>query len=117
AADGRAALHDRQPVGCEDERRELTPKRLGRGKPRAVELRRLRGTRCELDPYAVPDTGPRELQLHRRRLVALADHARVAARPGREALRAEMDRLEQARLAGAVLAGHEDDTRRECELE
>jgi hypothetical protein len=43
-----------------------------------------------------------------RRRVTGADHACVAPRPRRETLGAEMDRLEEVRLAGAVVAGDED---------
>ncbi len=42
AARGRPALHDGEPVGREDERRELAAKRLGRRQPRAVQPRLLR---------------------------------------------------------------------------
>jgi hypothetical protein len=40
-------------------------------------------------------------------LGAEADQLRVIARPRREPLRADMQRLEQVRLAGAVRAGDE----------
>ena len=48
--------------------------------------------------------------------LAGADHAAVAARAWREALGAEVDRLEQVRLAGAVLARHEHEARGEAQL-
>jgi hypothetical protein len=49
--------------------------------------------------------------------LAEADQLPVGAGPGREALRADVERLEQVRLAGAVLADDEDDARPEVELE
>ena len=50
---------------------------------------------------------------------ALAEANQVAldARAGREALRADVERLEQVRLAGAVLADDEDDPGGELEIE
>ena len=48
---------------------------------------------------------------------ALADQLHVRARAGREALRADVQRLEQVRLAGAVRPGDEDEPRLERELE
>ena len=46
-----------------------------------------------------------------------ADQLRVAAGARREALRADVQRLEEVRLAGAVRAVEEDDARLESELE
>ncbi len=57
-----AALHDRQPVGREDERRELPPERLRRCQTRAVELGGLPGAGGELDANLVRDAAARELQ-------------------------------------------------------
>ena len=48
---------------------------------------------------------------------AEADQLRVGARPRREALRAEVQRLEQVRLAGAVRADDEHEPRLEGEVE
>ena len=48
---------------------------------------------------------------------AEADELRVGARPRREALRADVQRLEQVRLAGAVRPGHEHEPGRELEVE
>jgi hypothetical protein len=50
-------------------------------------------------------------------VLAEADELRVAARARREALRAEVQRLEQIRLAGAVLANDEDDPGGEREID
>jgi hypothetical protein len=48
---------------------------------------------------------------------AEADQLPVGARPRREALRRHVQRLEQVRLAGAVLADDEHDSAGEPELE
>jgi hypothetical protein len=45
------------------------------------------------------------------------DQLRVGARARREALGADVERLEQVRLAGAVRTGEEDDTGPELQLE
>ena len=45
------------------------------------------------------------------------DELLVGTRSRRKALGADMQRLEQVRLARAVRAGDEDDARLECELE
>jgi hypothetical protein len=60
---------------------------------------------------------PRAVERDRRRLVAEADQVAVGPRSRREALRADVQRLEQVRLAGAVLADDEYDARRERELQ
>jgi hypothetical protein len=52
-----------------------------------------------------------------RRALAEADQLRVRARARREALRRKVQRLEQVRLAGAVLADDEDDPASETEVE
>jgi hypothetical protein len=45
------------------------------------------------------------------------DELLVGPRPGREALGADVERLEQVRLAGPVRARDEDDPGLQCELE
>jgi hypothetical protein len=55
--------------------------------------------------YIVPD----DLQPKRRRGLAKSNQLAVCARPRREPLRADVERLEQVRLAGTVLADDEDD--------
>src|SRR3954454_1243232 len=60
---------------------------------------------------AVTDQG------YARSLSSEADQVRIAARPGREALRADMQRLEQVRLAGAVWTDDEHEPRFQLELE
>jgi len=113
----RASLDDGEPVRREDERRELAAQGLRRGEPCPVELGDLAGAGRKLHAHAVADAGAREVQLHGGRLLAVADQPCVASRSRREALRADMDGLEEARLAGAVLARHEHDPGRELELE
>ena len=97
------ALDDREPVGREDECRQLAPQLLRRRAPRAVELGALRPRRRE-----------RHLHLRTARRRACRADAIAAASapkrtscasdpgPRREALRADVQRLEQVRLAGAV---------------
>jgi hypothetical protein len=63
--------------------------------------------------HAVADNGERECGF----ALAEADQVTLDAGAGREALRADVERLEQVRLAGAVLADDEDDPRGELELE
>jgi hypothetical protein len=67
----------------------------------------------ELDAAAV--AAPR--QGHPRPLRADPDELLVGARPRREALRTDVERLEQVCLAGPVRAGDEDDPRLQRELE
>jgi hypothetical protein len=54
---------------------------------------------------------------HARRRLAEPDQLAVVARAGREALRREVERLEEVRLADAVAADDEDDPGREVEVE
>jgi hypothetical protein len=49
--------------------------------------------------------------------LAETNQVALGARPRREALRPDVKRLEQVRLAGAVLADHEDDAGRQREVE
>jgi hypothetical protein len=57
------------------------------------------------------------LERDERRVLAEADQLAVGARARREALRAEVQRLEQVRLAGTVLPNYEDDSGSEVEVE
>ena len=57
------------------------------------------------------------VQRNSRSLLAEPDESRVAARPRREALRPDVQRLEEVRLARAVRAHDEDEARREIEIE
>ena len=58
-----------------------------------------------------------DLQRDARAALAEADQLPVRARPRREALRADVQRLEQVRLARAVLPDDEHDARLEVEVE
>jgi hypothetical protein len=60
---------------------------------------------------------PVDSERDERGCVTGADHARVAPRARREALRAEMDRLEEVRLTRTVLTRDEDDARGEAQIE
>ena len=107
-----AALDDHQPVGREDERRHLAAQLLGRAQPRAVQRRPLAARRARASPRARAATPPRDAaQRDPRRVAPEADQLRVGARPRREALRADVQRLEQVRLAGAVRPDHEHEPR------
>ena len=86
-ANRRPTLDDSQAVGREHERRELAPERLGRGKPRAVELRRLAALRSELHPDLVTHAAAIDLQRHGRSSLAETDQAPIRARSRREPLR------------------------------
>jgi class 3 adenylate cyclase len=52
-----------------------------------------------------------------RRVLAESDHLRIRARARRETLRADVERLQQVRLARAVRADGQDETRLEVEIE
>jgi hypothetical protein len=56
-------------------------------------------------------------QLDARSGLAEADQLRVVARARREALRRDVQCLEQVRLAGAVPADNENDAALDCEVE
>src|SRR5262249_7845143 len=83
----------------------------------AVELRGLAGRRCELDAHVVAHVVAVDAERNEGASLAGANHARVGPRARRETLSAEMDRLEEVRLAGPVLARHEDDARPETPVE
>ena len=118
AARGGPALHDREPIGREDERRDLRAQLLGRrgaarrsaspaslpGLQRDLELDR-RGRRCHRRARPASQPPPRRIEL------------RVRPRPRRETLRADVQRLEQVRLARSVGAGDEHEAGHELELE
>ena len=113
----RPALHDRQPVWGEDERRDLASQRLGRRQACAVQRRLLRLPLAE-----------RHGELERRRATAAANRdacgrlaeaneLRVLAGARREPLRRDVQRLEQVRLPDAVRPDGEHDARLEVEIE
>ena len=112
------ALDDREPVRREDERRELAAQRLRRRQPRAVQPRLLRLAlaqrhRC-LDRRrrrGVPPPTTRAAVSPKRISCAVVTRAR------REALRREVQRLEQVRLADTVSADDQHDPGREVEVE
>ena len=64
-------------------------------------------------PHAVPC----DRECKRGLALAEADQVALDAGAGREALRPDVERLEQVRLAGAVFADDEDDPRGELEIE
>ena len=115
---GRAPLDDDEPVGGEDERRELAAELLRRAERGAVETRPLAARSALRTTETVTGTAPlrpaSSIAGGRR---AVPDQLRVRARARREALRADVERLEQVRLAGAVRAGDEDEPRLERELQ
>ena len=117
-AGGRAALDDREPVGREDERRGLAAELLGRAEPRTVHLRPLALDRRTAQTPIRSGAAPRVPSSRiRAALLAEADQLGVGARPRREALRADVQRLEQVRLAGAVRADRQHEARLERELQ
>jgi hypothetical protein len=63
--------------------------------------------------YVVPD----DVQCQQCNGLAKTDQLALGARPRREALRSDMERFEQVRLADAVVADDQDDARRETEVE
>jgi hypothetical protein len=65
----------------------------------------------------VLDVVPGHTQRDRRATLAESDQLRVRPRSRREALRADVQRLEQVRLAGAVLTDEEDDAGSQVEIE
>ena len=114
AANRGPTLDDSQPVGREHERRELAPQRLGRGKPRAVELRRLAALRGELHADLVTHTAAIEPSATRpprsRRTGSGARRCAFAARtPGSPRCIASSRFV----LPAPLSPGHEDDARLE----
>jgi len=105
-----------QAVGREDERRDLGAQLLGRPQRRAVQLRalpRLLQRDLERERSTIAGAGQRDPGGRG----ADPDELLVGARPGREALRAQMQRFEQVRLAGTVRAGDEHEARLQPELQ
>ena len=113
----RAALDDGQPVGREHERRDLAAQRLGRREARAVQPRLLRLALTQRHRDRHGRRHPPSLDLHAARRLAEADQLRIVSRARREALRRDVQRLEQVRLAGTVTADDEHDAGVEPELE
>ena len=118
AARGRPALDDGQPVGGEDERRDLAAQRLGGREPGAVQARLLRLALAKRHARARAARRSRVAADHDAAgRLAEADQLRVLPRARREALRRDVQRLEQVRLADAVSPDDEHDPRREREVE
>jgi hypothetical protein len=116
-AGGGTSLYDREPVGREDERRDLAAQLLGRAQLRPVQLRPL--SVLELERHLDRSRTAAEVALERdpRPGGAQPDELLVGARSGGEALRPHVQRLEQVRLAGPVRTGHEHESGLEHELE
>jgi hypothetical protein len=114
---GRAAFDDDQAVRREDDRRDLAAELLGRLQPCPVQARPLRGpgVQDDVDLERRPAAGAGERDS--RAFSPEADQARIGARAGREALGADVQRLEQVRLAGPVRADDEYEPRLQPELE
>ena len=92
---------------------DLASQRLGRRQPGAVQPRLLRLPWREASPRARSATPARVPSTPTRAAAcAEADQLRVLPGPRREALRPDVERLEQVRLAGAVRPDDEDDARR-----
>jgi len=108
---GRAAFDDDQAVWREDDRGDLAAELLGRPQLRSVQARPLRGAGVQDDVEVERRAAPFASQGDSRAFTAEANQARVGAGARREALRADMQRLEQVRLAGAVRADDENETR------
>ena len=97
---------------------DLGAQLLGRAQPAAVHRRALAARRATASPRAGAATSPRRPCTHHAcGGRAEADELRVGPGPRREALRADVQRLEQVRLPGAVRPGHEHEARLEVELE
>jgi hypothetical protein len=113
----RPSLDHDEAVGRENERRDLGAKLLGRAERSAVQPRLLRvaGPQGDLDLQL--RARARTRQLDPRGLRAEPDELGVVATTRRKALRADVQRLEQVRLAGAVPADSEDEPRRQLQLE
>ena len=111
------ALDHGESVGREHDRREVAAQGLWRREPCSVELRRLRGAGGQLHADLVPNVVTVEVERDERAALAESDQLPVRAGPRREALRADVQRLEQVRLPGPVLSDDQDDSRVEVEVE
>ena len=105
----RATLDHSEPVGCEDECRQIAPEELGGSQTGPVELRRLRRPRDELHSHLVTDTVARDGKRKRRLGLTETDQLALRARTRRETLRPDVKRLEQVRLPRPVLTDDEHD--------
>src|SRR5579884_2408626 len=99
---GRRTLDDAEPVGREDERDGLCAKLLRSAKTGPVQGRGLAGTGLEGDLDVDRHRTASAVDADSRAALAETNELRVAARPGRKALRAHVERLEEVRLADSV---------------
>ena len=113
----RPSLDHDEAVGREDERRDLGAELLGRAERSAVQPRLLRvaGPQGDLDLQLRAPARTR--QLDSRGLPTEPDELPVVTTTRRKALRADVQRLEQVRLAGTVPADGQDEPRRQLQLE
>jgi hypothetical protein len=113
----RASLDDDETVGREHERRDLGAKLFGRPKDCPVQASLPRIARAERDLDLQPRAGARAGQLDSRGLRAEANELGIVPAARREALRPDVDRLEQIRLARAVAADGQQEPGRQLQLE
>ena len=104
-----------KPTGAEDS--TYAAQLLGGGESPAVECRALRGSSREGHTDDERRLAASADQADARCVGPEADQLRVGARPWREALRADMECLEQIRLAGTVRPDDEREPRLQAELE
>src|SRR5439155_12011452 len=116
-SNSRSTLHDRKAIGREHERCNFGAQLLCCAKRRTVHLR----------PLPFPELD-RHFELHLRftssaaerdppSLLAKADKLRVGTCTRREALRTDVQRLEQIRLTGSIRSDHEHQPWLEVEVE
>ena len=117
APGGRSALDDAEPVRSEDECRRLRAQLLGGAQRRTVQRRALARARLEHDLDLQRHRRPAAAHGDPRRRLAEADQLRVLPRPRREALRRDVERLEQVRLPDPVRPNREDEPRPQREVE
>jgi hypothetical protein len=98
----RSGFHDRKPIRGEDERGGLASQLLCCPQPRPVHLCPLPVNGRERETHLDRRLAPASREPDLRRLSSEADQLRVGPRAGREPLRADVKRLEQIGLAGAV---------------
>jgi hypothetical protein len=113
---GPALDHD-EPVRREDECGDLRAQLLGRAYRRPVQAGALALPRLQRHLELDRHTAAHSAERNPARLLPEADQLRIGARARREALRADVQRLEQVRLAGPVPPHHEHESRLEAEVE
>jgi hypothetical protein len=113
----RPTLDDDKPVRREDERGDLRPQLLGCAHGRSVQPRPLAFARLQRHLELDRGAPAAAAECDACGFLAEADHLRVGARARREALGADVQRLEQVRLAGPVPPHHEHEPRLEAEVQ